>query len=193
MRGRYRRRTSARYGTSGHSMFFSTGWLFADLLLALALAFLLATTVGTPPKASPGQSTPSGTVSPSSSPSSSPSPSPSPTGHPQPALDFGFVDVKVTINPYDVLAGKPSAIDPILAAVAAKRQLKGRVAGLVLLFAGDDNSAFTQWLQLDQEAWDLLHRSGKNKAIFNAVPRDFQTHGGPSSEFDLQIYLFRTP
>ena len=188
---RYRRRTSARDGTLGHSMFFSTGWLFADLLLALALTFLLATTAGTPPKASSGQPPPSGTASPS--PSSSPSPSASPTGHPQPALDFGFVDVKMTINPYVVLAGKPSAIDPILAAVAAKPQLKGRVAGLVLLFAGDDNGTFSQWLQLDQEAWALLNRSGKNKAIFDAVPRDFQTHGGPSSQFDLQIYLFRTP
>jgi len=54
MRRRYQRRTAVRYSTSGHSLFGGTGWLFADLLLALALAFLLATTVGSaPPKTPP--------------------------------------------------------------------------------------------------------------------------------------------
>jgi hypothetical protein len=184
MRRRYRRRTATYHGNSGHSLFGGTGWLFADLLLALALAFLLATTVGTAPpvpKKGAGSST---THNPKT---------PKKTGHPEPALVLNYVDVKdITIDPNAILSGQSSALGPILAKIAANARLKSQVAGLVLLFAGDDGGSFTQWYQLDQEAWALLKGSGQERSLFKvAVPRYFQTHGGSSATFELQIYLFK--
>lgn len=103
MRRRYRRRTTASYGSSGHSMFGGTGWLFADLLLALALAFLLATTVGsTPPKPAPK---PTPTVHPT------PKPTSSKVKKQQPVLQLDPVHITFTIaDPTGLADGSPSAI-----------------------------------------------------------------------------------
>jgi hypothetical protein len=183
MHRRYRRRTAAYQGNSGHSLFGGTGWLFADLLLALALAFLLATTVGTTPPPKPAAA---------SSPAHKQKPKVK-QGHPEPALYLNYVDVKdITIDPYAILNKQSSAVGPILAKIASNAKLKSQVAGLVLLFAGDDNGSFTQWYQLDQEAWALLKGSGQERSLFKvAVPRFFQTHGGSSGQFELQVYLFK--
>jgi hypothetical protein len=185
MRRRYRRRTATYHGNSGHSLFGGTGWLFADLLLALALAFLLATTVGTV--------APVAKKAAASSTTHNKGKTSKKAGHPEPALVFNYVDVKdITIDPNAILSGQSSALGPILAKIAANARLKSQTAGLVLLFAGDDNGSFTQWYQLDQEAWALLKGAGQERSLFKvAVPRYFQTHGGSSATFELQIYLFK--
>ena len=153
MRRRYRRRTGSRHSATGHLLFGSAGWLFADLLLALAITFLLANTVAvalpTPPSPHPAKPHPV--------PVHKKPPRP---GHPEAALDFHYIDVMVTnVDSYGAAAGQSSAIAPIIKAVADDRQLKGRSAGLVLLFDGDDGSGFPQWETLDMKVWGALREA----------------------------------
>src|SRR5215469_15675004 len=152
MPARYRYRTTRRVD-SGSSLFGGTGWLFADLMLAIAMAFLLATTVGTsPPPAHPHPG-----VTPTPTPT--PTPSPTPTGHPEPALDLNYVTVTLTINPGAVSAGA------IKQAILTNRRLTGRQAGLVILFAGGDPGS-SEWEQLDNQVWGILKSMGDSTSLF---------------------------
>jgi hypothetical protein len=153
-------------------------------MLALAIAFLVATTVGiTPPPRPPAH--------PPVKPTASATPSRKPTAQPTPALDLRYVAVNLSINPSAVMSGDPAAIAAIRSKVTANPSLKGRLAGLVLLYAGDDNGSYQPWLKLDAAMWKILR--GADSAVFNvAVTRDFYTHGGPSTQFQFDVYLFKT-
>ena len=185
MATRYRRR--ARRGDFGHSLFGGTGWLFADLMLALALVFLLATTVGTTPPAAKPPPTP--TPTPRVTPSVTPTPKKS--GQPQPALSFKYVTVTLTITPSDVMANNASAVNAIRSTVTTWPGLPGHLAGLVLLYAGDDNGAYPAWKALDNKMWEIL-KSVDPSLLRVAVDRPFVTHGGSSGTFQFDVYLFKT-
>ena len=182
MRTRSRRRAD-QPGHSGHSLFGSTGWLFADLMLAIAMAFLVATTVGT--------------TSPPKPPAPSPSASKSPTvKKPQPALDLKYVTINLKINPAGLLSGSSSAISAIRQQVRGSPGLSSRRAGLVLLFGGDpqDNPAsYKQAQDLDMAVWKILQGLGQENFVFQvAVSRDFVNIGAPTTAFQMNIYLFKT-
>jgi len=181
MRTRSRRRTD-QLGNSGHSLFGSTGWLFADLMLAIAMAFLVATTVGT--------------TSPPKPPAPSPSASKSPTvKKPQPALDLKYVTINLKIDPAGLLSGSSSAISSIRRQVRGWPGLNSRRAGLVLLFGGDpqDNPAsYKQAQNLDMAVWKILQGLGQENFVFQvAVPRDFVNIGARTTAFEMNIYLFK--
>jgi hypothetical protein len=163
---------------SGSSLFGGTGWLFADLLLALALTFLVATTVVTqPPPTHPRPHV-------SQTPTPTPTPTPKPTGSTEPALDLAYVTVNLTINPGAVSAAA------VRQAILANPRLAGRQAGLVILFAGGDSSS-PQWEQLDSQVWGILKSMGDATSLFNvAVSRQFWG-GGPLTTIELNIYLFK--
>jgi hypothetical protein len=174
---RYRRRV--RREGFGNSLFGGTGWLFADLMLVLALAFLLATTVGTAPPAPK----PRVTVT--------PTPTPKPTGQPEPALDFKYITVTLPITPADVMANNVGAIAAIREKVTNWPGLAGHLAGLVLLYAGDDHGAYAGWQALDDKMWSILKVN--DPSLFRvAVDRPFVTQGGSSGTFQFDIYLFKT-
>lgn len=179
------RRRGLTAASSGHFLFGGTGWLFADLLLAIALVFLVATTVGTTPPKPPHKHVVAATPS--------PTPSPKKTGQPEPALDLNYVTINLTINPSAVMSGNSGAIAAIRKSVAANPQLRGRLAGLVLLFAGDDNGSYPQWQKLDRQMWQVIQGGGADQPVFKvAVTRNFLTHGGASTAFQLDVYLFKT-
>ena len=176
MSRRNRRRPAARHGMSGNTLFGSTGWLFADLLLALALAFLLATTVNTPPPAPPHPPGPTA--------SQTPTPTPSATkGPPQQALDLTPVPVTLTIDPSNVSSG---AIRQKILSVST---LRGQHAGLVLIFAGGDVSS-SSWGQIDTVVWGILKKM--TPLFYRTVPLQYWG-GGPPTQVLLKIYLFRKP
>ena len=113
MRTRSRRRIGPRID-SGHVLFGGTGWLFADLMLAIAMAFLVATTIGFP-------------LSPHRPPPSTPHHK-LPAKHavikpPQPALDFKYVTINLRIDPAGLLANDPTATASIRNQVLAADQL----------------------------------------------------------------------
>jgi hypothetical protein len=180
-RARSRRRGETA-ATSGSSLFGSTGWLFADLLLAIALVFLLATTVAQAPV--PKHPRPH-----SSAARTTPTPTRT-TGQPEPALDLTPVMITLTINVSDVKSGNAGAVAAIRRKVAGWPALKGRLAGLVLLFAGDDGSdPPAQWKGLDEAMWHVLTADPVFKV---ALHQDFETHGGSSATFQFDVYLFKT-
>jgi hypothetical protein len=170
---RYRRYRSR--GDTGHTLFGSIGWLFADLMLALALAFLLATVIGTKtPAAAPK---PHAKVS--------PTPTPTPTTQPGPALDLHDVPVTLSIDPFNVSA---SAIAQRL---LSDPTLKGRRAGLVILFGG--GSLDGPWQHLDKQIWGILQSMDDESPLFSgAVPLEYWNGSYPLDQFLLRIYLFKT-
>jgi hypothetical protein len=172
-RYRYRRRTATRNGSTGHSLFGSTGWLFADLLLALALTFLLATTVGAAPHL------PKKPPAPHSSATSKPPPKP-PT--PQAALNLNYVTVHLS----DLSASS------IQQTIMASPQLRGQRSGLVILFAGGPSSG-GNWGQVDSQVWSILQGMNKETPLFKvAVSRQFWDGTLPLNQVTLNVYLFKT-
>lgn len=182
MQRRYRRRTAAHYGSSGHSMFGGTGWLFADLLLALALAFLLATTVGsaTSIKATP-KTVP--TVHPTHKPRQASQP---------PPLELDPVHVTFNIaDPTGLATGSPSAVAAIRTTILQKtRGIKNRSAGIVLLFGGN-GSEYPSWMQVDQGVEKVLESLSSPGQLFHPGTRYRPfLNLSDASQFSMDIYLF---
>jgi hypothetical protein len=182
MRRKYQRRTGARYGASGHALFGGTGWLFADLLLALALAFLLATTVGgTPPKTVPK-------VPPTPPPSSSKQ---------SPPLQLDPVHITFNIgDPGGLAAGSSSAVAAVRAIILQKTSgIKTRSAGIVLLFGGNgDESSYPTWEQVDKGVKNVLNSLSSAGLLFHPGTRyvPFLNIGSPN-QFSMDVYLFSVP
>lgn len=182
MRRRYRRRTTASHGNSGHSMFGGTGWLFADLLLALALVFLLATTVG----------------------NKIPNPTPTPTVHPtpkptstkpkkqQPVLQLDPVSITFTIaDPTGLADGSPAAIAAVRNTILQKTSgIKKRSAGIVLLFGG--NQYGTEY-QIDDGVESALKSLSSTGSVFHQETRYRSfLNIGDADQFSMDVYLFAT-
>jgi hypothetical protein len=182
MRRRYQRRTAVRHSTSGHFLFGGTGWLFADLLLALALAFLLATTVGSlPPKTPPHHR---------------PSPSPSPSGsHPKqpPALELDPVSITFTIaDPAGLVAGSSTAVAAVRGTILQKiGGIKDRNAGIVLLYGSNESSPGYE--QVDEAVENILKGLSGAGPLFHQQTRyrSFLNLHSPD-EFSMDVYLFGT-
>jgi hypothetical protein len=181
MRTRSRRRTD-QLGNSGHSLFGSTGWLFADLMLAIAMAFLVATTVGTTP--------------PPQKPHHQPAPKHPVAKKPEAALDLNYVNIPMTVDPGGLLSGSPAAIAAVRSKILGNQRLRSRRAGLVLLFGGDPQNSpdsYKQAQELDRAVWKILQGLGQDNFVFQvAVPRDFVNIDTPTTSFQLNIYLFKT-
>lgn len=184
MRRQYRRR-AGDYATSGHSLFGGTGWLFADLLLALALAFLLATTVG------PSPSPP--TPKPTPSPAPTPSPTVSPTHPPkQPPLELDPVSIKFTISdPAGLVAGSPSAVKAVRNTILKHiRGIRNRSAGIVLLFGGDE-SGYPTYVQVDKSVENVLKSLSGTGPLFHRQTRYVHFLDlTPATAFSMDVYLF---
>ena len=175
---RYRRRPATGTSTSGHTIFGSTGWLFADLLLALALAFLLAATFGTPAPPKPP-------VPCCKTPAPTPT-TPTPTPTLPDALDLKYVTVPLTIDPGDISA------TAIRHTIATNPKLTGRQAGLVILFAGGPDPNGRQWEQIDSQVWSILQSMNHDTPLFReAISRQFWNGVYPLTEVVLNVYLFK--
>jgi hypothetical protein len=182
MRKKYRRRTGIQYGDSGHSLFGVTGWLFADLLLALALAFLLATTVGsTPPK----------TPKPQKSVRVTHTPVPTHTKQPPP-LQLTPVHITFSIaDPVGLADGSKTAVNAVRNTIIQKiRGIRNRSAGIVLLFGGY-NSQYPTYEQMDQEVENVLKSLSSTDSLFHRETQ-YQSFLNlvSAGTFVMDIYLF---
>jgi hypothetical protein len=176
------------------SLIIPVGWLFADLLLALAMLFLIANTVAPPVKAN-RTPTPTPTIRPK------PTPSPTPT---LAALNTYYYDICLQVDPTKLIPGPPD----LGAMQAIKNQLRsdpflrkpGRQAGLVIPYGGtpDDlpDHEATGRMVADQVVV-VLKSLGKDGFVFTraAYHESLNDIGGNYSYniVELQIYLFIQP
>ena len=159
----------------------SVGWLFADLLLALAMLFLIANTLGSPikPKLRP---TPTPTVS-----------KVTPTPTPLPRLELRFHEFTINVDPNGLLNNDPNAIASVKQQVKAQAILRGRSVGLVIAYGGapgDGNISMA--LTFAGKTYDILRSLGKEGFAFSRASYYSALYllGGKSTIVTLDIYLF---
>jgi hypothetical protein len=164
-----RRRITGR--DPGNLVFGTIGWLFADLMFALAMAFLVATTVGQPAPAKPR-----------------PSPTRTPTPSPQRGLESRPVSITTKVDWQGLLSGDSSAKAALKRKVRAKKALDGRQAGLVLSFGG----GLDRGTEIAQKADAVLKELGDQGFVFQGtVYRPYISFGSSPNKLTLDIYLFK--
>ena len=172
-------RRSSKIGV-GPNLFGATGWLFADLFLALAMAFLVANTVGNVPP-------PSARITPT------PTPTLSPTPIPPRALDLKPISVTLHVNTNALLADNPQEINAIEQQMRAVSQLSGRSAGLVIAFGGASGTSPATGTQVAAKVdHDVLQALGAQGFVFqNTVYREFFNLDDPPSVVNIDVYVFK--
>ncbi len=174
-------RVRTRQRGAGALVFGATGWLFADLLLAIAMMFLLADTNG---QFLPALPTPT------------PLPTCVPVASPLPVLDLTPVPLNIPINPSGILSNTPS---DVASAQAQVRQSfpdgTTKRAGLVLLFGGANNGDTLTAEELATAFYkDVLMGLGAQGFVFypvhNVVYQAYHDLSNPPTTMEIQIYVF---
>ncbi|MBB5830034.1 hypothetical protein [Micromonospora carbonacea] len=160
-------------------MFGTIGWLFADLMFALAMSFLVATTVGQPP--------------PPPEPAASPSASPTPSPTPEAVLELEPVSIKLsTVDWRGLLANQPRAVRGLQARVRSHPGLSGRRAGLVLTFGGAAGGNTGRGMAIARQVNQALAGLGTQGFVFRgAVYRPFISLASPQGTLTIDVYLFK--
>jgi hypothetical protein len=160
-----------------------SGWLFADLLLALAVIFMAANTVGIKPKPIP---TPIPTVIPS--PTLSPSPTPLPRLEIKPyRFTYENIDFQGLLN------NSPSAINDLEQRLRSEPILQGRRVGLAVAYGGaPDDSTIRQALNIAQTVYGVLAKLGKTDPVFaqTVVYDPLYIFGPQPTQVVVDVFLF---
>lgn len=157
-----------------HSVFGSTGWLFADLMVAIAMAFLVANTVG------------------ARSPHHKPHPPrPKPPVCSQPALNRNKpVKVTLSINPAGLISNVQSAQAAVRQQVRHTAGLATKRAGFVIIYTGNAETS-DYALTVDTAIKRVLSGLGHQNFVFQkAVYLDEQLIGSAPASSQLEVYLF---
>ena len=161
-------------------------------MVAIAMAFLVASTVGFPPvthkSAKHHQRPPKHHV----------------VKPPQPALDFGYVTIYLTIDPTALLNHDPAVAASVRSQILKSTKLQAKCAGepesdcvgLILLFGGDPQitlpSAYAYAEHLDNAMWNVLQGIGQRGLYFRrAIKRNFVNYGAQTKSFELNVYVFK--
>ncbi len=170
-------RRTRRVGV-GPNLFGATGWLFADLFIALAVGFLVANTVGyVPPPSARAQ----------------PTPTPTATPIPPRALDLKPISVTLHVDYYGLLNDNPVAIAAAEQQVRQAPGLSNRSAGLVLAFGGAAGGNSNRALLIAQKVdGDVLGDLGHKGFVFQtSVYREFFNTGIDPSTVTIDVYVFK--
>jgi len=168
----------------------SVGWLFADLLLAVAMLFLVANTIA------PARPAPTPTPVPTATPT--PTPTPVPTVNALLLDKHLFTLVIQGINPDKVSTGDQGALSDLKQKIqteATNQGLQGRRAGIAIAYGGADNNTAAQIDRASAVAaqvYNVLDMLGGQKFVFcNTVHyNDVFTLGYPSTTVVIDTYLF---
>lgn len=162
------------------AFFGAAGWLFADLLLALAMIFLVANSRAD--------------IKPLPTPVVSPTITPSPTPLPKPpVLDLHYITVIVHVDYGALSSGDPGTIAKVEQQIRSVAKLQGRRAGLVLTFGGSQGTSEGTGLQAakDLDA-KVLQNLGSQNFVFNGtVYREFFATDKPVGTIELDVYVFK--
>jgi hypothetical protein len=174
----------------GNAVFGSIGWLFADLMLALALAFIVAVTAAPPlPPGAQAEPTTTTTTPPTTTTTTTPS---RPTG---PALELDPVKLELPIDAAALLGGDAGTAQGLRDRVRADPRLAGRRAGLVMTFGGTGGSSqganVTRGLAIADRVNGVLGELGAQGFVFDStVYRSFISLGSPDA-LSMDVYLFK--
>lgn len=152
-----------------------TGWLFADLFVALTMTFV-ANTVGYVPTPTPTSTLPPTVV---------------PTATPLPALSLQPTTITLNVDYAGLLNNDPNAIADAQRQVRANGQLKCKLAGLVLTFGGGSQGT-AQALQIASVIDSkVLPGLGQQHYVFidTRYREFFNLDNGPGLA-SLDIYVF---
>jgi hypothetical protein len=129
-----------------------SGWLFADLLLALAVIFLSANTVGVKPRAIP---------------TSIPTPTARPLSTSLPRLELSKHRITLTIDSNGLLNDSPGAINDLKQKIRGQPVLRERTAGLVIVYGGaPDVTQVTRAEAIATKVIGVLVSLGKDGLVF---------------------------
>jgi len=160
----------------------SAGWLFADLLLALAMLFLAANTIGIkppPPPPTPTPVTPTATIA--------------PTPTPLPRLELNFHEFRIIVNPDALLNNSESAVNAVKQQVRMQAILRGRSVGLVIAYGGALNDSQIPKAQaVAGKVYEVLKSLGREGFAFTRASYYSTLYllGGSPTTVLLDIYLF---
>src|SRR5207248_1878195 len=142
----------------------SAGWLFADMLLVLTMLFLASTTFVLPKRLS----TPTPTIV---------TPDPTltttmPTPPPIPHLEQIYHRFKIQVDSNLLLQNDSGATHAVILQVTAQTFLRGRNAGLMIVYGGAPNDAqIGRAEDIAKKVYDILQNLGKHDATFTSVSR----------------------
>lgn len=160
----------------------SAGWLFADLLLALAMLFLAANTFAIrPPPKTLLTPTPTATAA----------ATPKPTVLPR--LELNFHEFTINVDPNGLLNGSQSAIASVEKEVKAQTILRGRSVGLVIAYGGaPSDNQISQAQAVAGKVYGVLKILGKQGFAFtrSSYYNTLYDLGGNTNIATIDIYLF---
>lgn len=169
VRPRRSRRESGRWDAASTSAFGNTGWLFADLMLALVMAFLVANTVGRPPDP--------------------PAPEPVP---PAPILDLEPVSARLVVDAAGLRKRDPAAIEAVRAQLRGDPRLVSRRAGLVLSFGGANDGNNGRAIQAANDIATVMTGLGAEGFVFmDTIHRPFLALNEPRDIVVVDVYVFK--
>lgn len=161
----------------------SVGWLFADLLLALAMLFLIANTVTSAAK-----------------PKVIPTPTPTkvvlrvtPKPTPLPRLELNFHEIAINVDPTGLLNNSQDAVNSVKSQIRSQSILKGRSVGLVIAYGGAPGDGDISNAQaIAGKVYDILKSLGHEKFAFTRASYYSELYdlGGTPTVVKLDIYLF---
>ncbi len=166
------------------SLIIPVGWLFADLLLAVAMLFLVANTVGI------------------RAPKPTPTPVPTkvlttPTVTPEPRLELTRHRMHLNVDPTGLLNSSPDAIRHVEEQFTRQPfagVLQGRCVGFVVALGGAKDGDPNTAVDVAGEVYKILDRlpkDGYGSAFKMAAHYDALFTGFyPSTDVTLDIYLF---
>lgn len=155
-----------------------SGWLFADLLLALAVIFLSANTVGVKPRVIP---------------TSIPTPTARPSPTPLPRLELSRYRITLTIDSNGLLNDSPSAINDLKQKIRGQAVLRGRTAGLVIVYGGaPDVTQVTRAQTVVTKVISVLVSLGNEGFVFTRTSYYDPLYilNGDANTAVIDIYLF---
>ncbi len=153
------------------------GWLFADLLLALAMLFLIANTVSLPEPLTKSKATPTA----------------HPTVESPLRLEQGYHRFSILIDPHRLLNNDNSERNIVIQQVKAQVFLHNRSVGLVIVYGGAPTTADIKTaITIANTIYGMLIDLGKHDPTFLRISKYDPLYllGGVTTVVKLDIFLF---
>jgi hypothetical protein len=168
------------------SLIIPVGWLFADLLLALAMLFLLANTIDTPTKAKLATPTPVVKLDPTPRVTVSPTPI-------QRILESTYCKLSLNLDdPNRFMNDKQYAINTLEPQITGQSVLQHRQVGLAIAYGGANSSIdITIAQSIANQVYEVLRDLGNKGSVFKITSYygPLYNLGDSPNAVELDVYL----